>query len=282
MAEIRQFRSRLNALPVELKVKLGEVSFQKGMRASSRRDKVIELLTEYKIPFQNIGTGTNRHIVKYDGYVIKIALDREGVADNKQEWVMSELLKPHVADAYEISKGGHLLVASYAPAFTSIHEMLSYRSTIASILSEWGSRYLLGDVGLVKTNYANWGLNQNGKPVCIDYAYIFPVSMDLFKCVTCGSKSMALNNTYSEYKCMKCGATYEDRDLRCKISQDERLRLFENVTGITMTQEFEMHPIDDKYIIQDDNPDRPDPYEVADAVVQRLINEGKVASLYDD
>ena len=65
MAEIRQFRSRLNALPVELKVKLGEVSFQKGMRASSRRDKVIELLTEYKIPFQNIGTGTNRHIVKY-------------------------------------------------------------------------------------------------------------------------------------------------------------------------------------------------------------------------
>ena len=91
MEEMRIFRSRLNTLPVDLKVKIGEVSFQKGMLATSRRDKVIELLTEYQIPFQNVGTGTNRHIVKYDGYVIKIALDREGVADNKQEWVMSEV-----------------------------------------------------------------------------------------------------------------------------------------------------------------------------------------------
>lgn len=281
MTEMRQFRSRLNGLPLELKVRLGEVVFQKGMRASSRRDKVIELLTQYNVPFQNVGTGTNRHIIKYDGYVIKIALDREGVADNKQEWVMSELLKPHVAEAYEISKGGHLLVASYAPAFTSISEMLSYRSTIVGILQQWGSRYLLGDVGIVSTNYANWGINQQGKPVCIDYAYIFPVSMDLFKCVKCGSKAMSLNATFSEYKCTKCGQTYEDRTLRSKISQDERLRLFENVAGITMTHDIEMHPIEEKYIIPDDNPDLPDPYEVASNVAEHLLQTGQISS-WDD
>ena len=280
MAVMQPFRSRLNALPIDLKVNIGEVSFQKGMLATSRRDKVIELLTEYNIPFQNIGTGTNRHIVKYDGYVIKIALDREGVADNKQEWVMSEILKPHVATAYEISKGGHLLVASYAPAFTSQHEMFSYRSSITKILTEWSNRFLLGDVGLTKTNYANWGLNASGKPVCIDYAYIFPVSMDIFKCVICGSKNMILDSSFSRYKCAHCQHEYEDRDLRSKISQEARLKLFQNVDGIEMTKEVEEHEIDQKYIKIDNNPDLPDPYETAYNVANHLMATGKYTNWY--
>ena len=275
MENMRVFRSRLNTLPIDLKVKIGEVSFQKGMLATSRRDKVIELLTEYNMPFQNVGTGTNRHIIKYDGYVIKIALDREGVADNKQEWVMSEVLKPHVATAYEISKGGHLLVASYAPAFTSQHEMFSYRSTITKILSEWSSRFLLGDVGLTKTNYANWGLDSQGHPVCIDYAYIFPVSMDIFKCVRCGCKSMSLDSSFSRYKCNQCGNEYEDRDLRSKISQDVRLQLFKNVNGIEMKKSIEEHPVESKYITEHYNPDMPDPYETAYNVANHLMMTGK-------
>ena len=263
--ETRLFRSRLNQLPIDLKCKIVQVVIQKGMRATSRRDKVVELLTEYQIPFQNIGTGTNRHIVKYDGYVIKIALDKEGVADNKQEWVMHELLKPHVAEAYEISKGGHLLVAAYAPAFTSLNEMMFYRSTITKILTSWSSRYLLGDVGIVGTNYANWGLTPQGKPVCIDYAYIFPVSMNLFKCTTCGKPTLVIQNNFSQYKCTnpECTHVFEDRELRCKISQEERLRLFENVRGIHMTQAMERHPIEDRFIEHTVNPDEPDQYEVA-------------------
>jgi len=281
MSEMRPFRSRLNQLPIELKVKIGEVSFQKGMLATSRRDKVIELLTEYNIPFQNIGTGTNRHIVKYDGYVIKIALDREGVADNKQEWVMSDMLRPHVADAYEISQGGHLLVASYAPAFTSQHEMYSYRSTITKILTSWSDRYLLGDVGLTNVNYANWGLNQEGKPVCIDYAYIFPVSMNIFKCVNCGNKAMSLNSSFTEYTCMHCKRVYQDRELRSKISQQERLKLFENVKGIKLTKPVEEHPVDAQYIPIDTNPDLPDPYQTAVNAANHLMAMGKISTFFD-
>ena len=260
MSEMRQFRSRLNTLPIDMKVEIGEVVYQKGMRATSRRDKVVEVLTKYNIPFQNIGTGTNRHIIKYDGYVIKIALDREGVADNKQEWVMSEALKPHVADAFEISKGGHLLVASYAPAFTSLNEMMFHRTTITTILAEWSTRYLIGDVGMVSTNYANWGVNNQGKPVCIDYAYIFPASMNLFKC-TCGNRSLNMINNYSQYKCPVCQKVYEDRDLRYKISQEDRLAMFENVEGIQMFQDVETHPVEDRYIVPSNNPDLPDVYE---------------------
>jgi hypothetical protein len=244
-------------IPFEARVKIGEVAYQKGMRATSRRNRVIEILKEYNVPFTEVGTGTNRFIVKYDGFALKIALDREGVADNKQEWVMAEMLSPDVAMAYEISKGGHLLVAAYAPAFTSYAEMLGYPQ-IKSILERWGTRFLLGDVGFNRVNYANWGL-LGGKPVCIDYAYIFPASMDLFKC-NCGCKRMKfVDDTCSEYKCIECGREYQDRELRCKISQDDRLKLFNSVEGVEMHSPMEQHMAAAKYLPKDINPDQPNP-----------------------
>lgn len=255
---LRVFRSRLMALPMEAKIKIGEVPYQKGMRATSRKNRVIEILKEYEIPFTEVGTGTNRFIVKYDGFALKIALDREGIADNKQEWVMSDMLAPHVATACEISKGGHLLVATYAPAFTSYTEMSVYGQKIRKILESWGSRFLLGDVGFNRINYANWGM-LGGNPVCIDYAYIFPASMDLFKCI-CGCKRMTFtDDSYSTYKCVECGRQYEDRDLRAKISQDDRLRLFNNVEGIEMHSAEEEHMAAAKYLPRNTNPDQPDP-----------------------
>lgn len=274
MEETRRFRSRLNTLPFDLKLKIGEIPYQKGMLASSRKNKVMELLKEYNVQFLEVGTGTNRFIIKYDGYAVKIALDKEGIADNKQEWVMSEMLNPDVAYAHEISKGGHMLIADYAAAFTSYSEMYSYASTIKKILKKWSTKYLLGDVGLSKLNYANWGISPDGRPVCIDYAYIFPASMDLFKCI-CGNKSMTFTDTTcSAYKCTKCGHVYEDRELRSKISQQERLKLFENVEGIEMKESYENHMINPKYILPETNPDAPDPYDVAMQVAQHQLGYG--------
>ena len=268
------FRSRLNQLPYDLKVKLGEVSYQKQMFATQRKETVMGLLRDYGIPFTELGTGTNRFIVKYEGYALKIALDQEGVADNKQEWVMSKLLSPHVAQTHEISKGGHLLVATYAPAFTSFQEMRFYENEIRAILKGWSTRYLLGDVGITSINYANWGV-LNSKPVCIDYAYIFPAGMDLFEC-HCGNKDMKFSgNDYTTYQCTKCMATFTDRELRTRITNEERLRLFSDVSasGLEMTQAFEEHeaPVPEpKYI----NPNYPDQLEVYNAVVRHLYGSG--------
>lgn len=266
---IKQFRSRLNTWPLELKCEIGEIPLQKGMRATSRKEKAVELLKKYNIDFVEIGTGTNRFIIKYDGYAVKIALDKEGIADNKQEFAICEALMPDVAYAHEISNGGHLLVASYCPAFTSHNEMWAHNAEIRRILNKWSSRYLLGDVGLTTYNYANWGLSPEGKAVCIDYAYIFPASLDLFKCI-CGNKSMSIDGNFAEYKCTKCGHRYQDRELRAKISQEERLRLFSSVSGIKMMSEFEQHPVDPKYIKYDKNPDAPDPYDVAMNVTDHI------------
>ena len=262
------FRSRLNQLPYELKVKLGEVSYQKQMFATQRKELVLKLLREYEIDFKELGTGTNRFIVKFEGFALKIALDQEGVADNKQEIVMSRLLAPNVAKAHEISRGGHLLVATYAPAFSSFSEMRMYENTIRSILKSWSTRYLLGDVGITSINYANWGI-LNGKPVCIDYAYIFPVGLDVFTC-DCGCSDMKFTgNDYTTYQCAKCSKTYSDRELRMRITNDERMRLFADVSsiGIEMQEAFETHeaPVPETTYV---NPSAPDPYEVMNTVAQ--------------
>lgn len=259
---LREFRSRLNSLPIDLKCEIGEVPLQKGMRPTSRKEKVIELLKKYNIEYTEIGTGTNRFIIKYNGFALKIALDREGIADNKQEYAICESLMPDVSYAHEISLGGHLLVASYCPAFTSFTEMYSYSAEIRRILSKWSTRFLLGDVGIVKTNYANWGLSSEGKPVCIDYAYIFPASLNLFKCI-CGSTMMKPDSSFAEYSCTNCGHHYQDRELRAKISQQERLRLFENTAGLKMTKEFQTFEVDPMYIEYSHKPDEPDIYNVA-------------------
>ena len=266
----RTFRSRLNSLPLDLKCEIGEIPLQKGMRPTSRKEKAIELLNKYHIDWVEIGTGTNRFIIKYDGYALKIALDHEGIADNMQEFAICESLMPNVAYAHEISEGGHLLVASYCPAFTSHSEMWLHNATIRRILTDWSSRYLLGDVGLTQHNYANWGLSPDGRPVCIDYAYIFPSSLDMFKCI-CGNRSMVFaKGDFSTYKCSKCNKLYEDRELRARISPEERMRLFNNVIGIRMQNEFEEHPIDKKYIKYEDNPDAPNIYDAAMSVEEHI------------
>lgn len=269
--ETRLFRSRLNQLPIELKMQIGELPFQKGVLNTHKRDRAKEILSQFNdIDWIEIGTGTNRFIIKYEGYVIKIALDKEGVADNKQEWVMSEMLAPDVAKAYEVSKGGNFLVAAYCPAFTSLNEMYMYSQTIRDILKRWGQRYLLGDVGITELNFANWGLSPDGKPVCIDYAYIFPAAMKLFKCI-CGNENLSFaDSTFSAYRCPKCGHRYADAEIRQKISQQERLKLFNEIQGITMTEAKEYHKIENKYVNINNNPDAPDLYETALAVEENI------------
>lgn len=263
--ETREFRSRLNTLPLELKCAIGEIPYQKGMRHTSRREKIIEYLKAFNIPYIELGTGTNRFIIKYDGYALKIALDNEGIADNRQEWVMSQPLGPGAAPAYEISKGGNLLVSHYNGAFSSYSEFLIYRKEIYAILHEWNAKgFLLGDVGITKKNFANWGLSSDNRPVCIDYAYIFPANMDLFEC-TCGSNNMQIDEYFTEYHCIDCGKHFDDREIRMRISNETREKLFSDVVGIEMTTPTAVFPIDDKYIIKESmkNPDVISDEEVA-------------------
>lgn len=254
------YRSRLNQLPIDLKYDLGELTFQKGMLPPSRKSKAVELLHKYNIDFVEVGTGTNRFIIKYEGYAVKIALDNDGVADNKQEYAISEGLGMGAAYSYDLSRGGHLLVAEYCPACTSYQEMFDHHGEIESILEDWNNKgYLLGDVGITRKNYANWGFRGN-HAVCIDYAYVIPASLYTFRCI-CGESDIAItDNTFTAYKCLSCGRVIEDSALRKRISPDIRLRMLENatrgsilMTGPTIDKELPDEMVDHTY-----SPDDPD------------------------
>ena len=81
------------------------------------------------------------------------------------------------------------------------------------------------------------------------------------------------DSTYSSYKCTKCGKKYEDRELRAKISQNERMSLFNNTSGVIMHNACEDHIVDPKYIKRDMNPDAPDPYEIAMNVARNEFDQ---------
>lgn len=254
------YRSRLNQLPVDLKYDLGELTFQKGMLPPSRKSKAVELLHKYNIDFVEVGTGTNRFIIKYEGYAVKIALDNDGVADNKQEYAISEGLGMGAAYSYDMSRGGHLLVAEYCPACTSYQEMFDHHGEIESILEDWNNKgYLLGDVGITRKNYANWGFRGN-HAVCIDYAYVIPASLYTFRCI-CGESDIAItDNTFTAYKCLSCGRVIEDSALRKRISPDVRLRMLENATrgSILMTEPTIDKELPDEMVDHTYSPDDPD------------------------
>ena len=261
---IYTYRSRLNQLPLDLKYGLGELTFQKGMLPPSRKSKAVELLKKYNVDFIDVGTGTNRFIAKYDNFAMKVALDNDGIADNKQEYAISEQLN-HIfptsaADALELSNGGHILMSDYCPAFTSYQEMYDHHSRIEQILEAWSNAgFLLGDVGISRINYANWGL-KGDKAICIDYAYVIPASLYTFRCI-CGESDIAItDNTFTAYKCLSCGRIIEDSLLRKRISPEIRMKMLENATkgSILMTGPTLDKEIPDDVIAKPLGPDDPD------------------------
>lgn len=254
------YRSRLNALPVDLKTDLASVVLQWGMSANHRRTQILDAFQDHHVKVNELGTGTNRLVVKYDLYALKIALDDEGIDDNRQEWVMTDRLIPYVAEAHEISgdiirsdddtyeiTGGHLLVAAYVPALSSYGEMLQHQTEIRNILRILSKNNMLGDVGMTKKNYANYGIINN-KVKINDYAYIYPAGMDLFTCVKCGSIDLVPNQNYTGYVCNKCKKEMSDSELRARITNEKRHEMFSKVKGLRLTKEYETFDVDKKYL----------------------------------
>ena len=211
--------------PMELRVKIELLSKRRDITNKEKQDELFKLLREYEI--ENIvplGPGTNRYAFKLNGFVIKVATDHDGKIDNLKEFKMAKRLYPYVTKTYEVSENGTLLVAEYIQPFSSYGEMLNYADKIREILTKLSSVYLIGDVGITSKNFANWGLRIGGtEPVCLDFAYVYEVSSELFICKHCKSGSMLVpNKDFTELVCPQpgCGKKYLFEDIRSKIGND--------------------------------------------------------------
>ena len=210
-------------IPSELRFQLELLSRKRNLINEEKHEKIIELLREFDIKgVVQLGPGTNRYAIKIDGYVVKIATDHDGKVDNLKEFKMAKRLYPYVTKTYEVSENGTLLVAEYISPFSSYSEMAMYADQIRDILTKLSSTYLIGDVGITSKNYANWGLRAgSSQPVCLDFAYVYEVSSDLFVCRKCNSM-LVPDRDFKRLNCVNnsCGQEYSFEDIRAKIGND--------------------------------------------------------------
>lgn len=209
----------------ESRVELELLSKRRDISNKEKQEELIKVLRKHNInDIVPLGPGTNRYAFKLDGFVIKFATDNDGKIDNFKEFKMAKVLYPNVTKTYEVSDNGTILVAEYVQPFDSYTEMCRYAGKIREILSEMGSVYLIGDVGITDKNYSNWGLRIGTEdPVCLDFAYVYEVRSELFICQYCQTNSILVpNSDFTELNCSnpQCGKRYQFEDIRRKIGND--------------------------------------------------------------
>lgn len=190
---------------------------------NTKVDKMIGTLSKYDVPFQELGPGTNRLAVFIDGYVFKIALDKDGKRDNLAEFSMSQELQPFVIKVYECN--GLIIVTEYVTVISK-EEFMNSKDQIRETLSYLAEGYLLGDVGSISKNFVNWGYRDDGSLVILDFAYIYRV---LGNEMTCGGLNkdntickelLEYDENFNNLICPRCRKSYTFHDIRRKISKD--------------------------------------------------------------
>lgn len=190
---------------------------------NTRMNLFVAALEEFNVPYQELGSGTNRSAFLIDGYVFKIAFDKAGMNDNLAEFSLSQQLQPFVTKCYECN--GLITVQEYVTVISK-EEFNNSKEEVRQILSHLAESYLLGDVGSVTKNFMNWGYREDGSLVIIDYAYIYRVVGDE---LICGGINP--DDTFCQYPldydinfhkliCPKCRKEYTFHEIRRRISKE--------------------------------------------------------------
>ena len=247
---VKKLRSLLQEkIPLETRVQIELISKRRDLLPKEKFEEVIKLLQGANI--ENIvplGPGTNRFAFKLNGFVIKVATNDEGKIDNLKEFKMAKRLYPYVIKVYEVSTNGDLLVCEYVQPFMSYSEMCVYSAQIKDILKELSSVYLIGDVGINPQNYGNWGLRLGtNNPVCLDFAYVYSCSSELFKCtdIKCGGIMVPDDDFFALY-CNRCKRKYTFQDIRARLGNDLHSLEIGDLTqeGYEMTESESIRELD--------------------------------------
>lgn len=204
---------------------------------------ILDTLTYHGVDFVELGPGTNRLAILIDNYVFKIALDKAGLQDNLNEFTVSQELQPYVVKTYETNS--LLSVCEYVTVISK-EEFANNKEEIRSVLAILADSYLLGDVGSVNKNFANWGYRDNGELVVLDFAYIHRVQGDELLC----SKDQSIleyDENFYNLICPTCRSKYSFMDVRRKITvaQEKQENEIAKQLAYKLTepiQEFESKP----------------------------------------
>ena len=213
-----------------------------------RGDEIKNILTQYNIPFSPLGSGTNRIAVLIDGYAVKIALDKDGMIDNRREMLYSKALQPYVVKVYECTITGLIAVTEYITIFT-IDDFRRRQDDIRSILKRIASEYFIGDVGVTSKNYVNWGTRNDGSICILDFAYIYSVKYNLFTCNCEQAPMIEYDENFVDLLCPACGKRYTFSSLRRKIGVKDQEKEIGDISrlGYNLRSAIETHNLNPEF-----------------------------------
>jgi hypothetical protein len=217
----------------EILVKIQLITKTAGASNNDKGQMIKELLTENNVPFSSLGSGTNRLGLLIDGYAVKIALDEDGMIDNRREFKYTEVLQPYVVKVYEISPLGLVAVTEYVTIFT-YDDFRRYADDMRSILKDISTHFLMGDVGITGKNYVNWGYRDDGTVCILDFAYIYSVQYKLFTCSCSDDALLVYDDDFVKLICPRCGRKYTFGAIRKRFTKAQQ----ENEIGDTDLQGY--------------------------------------------
>ena len=179
------------------------------------------LLRENNIPFEGLGSGTNRMAVLIEGYAVKIALDKDGMIDNRREMLYTKQLQPYVVKVYESTPNGLIAVTEFVEIFT-LSEFHEHQEEMTEILSNISTQFLIGDCGITGKNYVNWGTRNDGTICILDFAYIYSVKYKIFGCACSDEALLKYDKNYVNLICPLCGRKYTFGEVRRKITKAQQ------------------------------------------------------------
>jgi hypothetical protein len=223
----------LQYFTAEILVKIQLITKTAGASNNDKGQMIKELLTENNVPFSSLGSGTNRLGLLIDGYAVKIALDEDGMIDNRREFKYTEVLQPYVVKVYEISPLGLVAVTEYVTIFT-YDDFRRYADDMRSILKDISTHFLMGDVGITGKNYVNWGYRDDGTVCILDFAYIYSVQYKLFTCSCSDDALLVYDDDFVKLICPRCGRKYTFGAIRKRFTKAQQ----ENEIGDTDLQGY--------------------------------------------
>jgi hypothetical protein len=233
-------------------IRLEKIVRSYSINNNQKMDEINKVLREYKIPFSPLGGGTNRYGILIDGYAVKIAYDKDGMVDNKREFMYSLNLQPYVIKTYECSVTGLLSVCEYVMAFTESEACdRKVQNKMREILKEISSQFFIGDVGITTKNYGNWGRRRDSDDIVIlDYAYIYAVAFKQFQCSDDGG-TLYYDRDFINLICPTCGKKYSFAQLRKKITKEDQKAEIGDITekGYVVDSVFSEKKFNHKFVL---------------------------------
>lgn len=236
---------------VDLLFELDRLSMTHNVDNNTKGVVINQILTAYNIPFKGLGSGTNRYAVLIEDYVFKFALDEDGKTDNKREFIYSQAAQPYVIKFYECMQNGLIGVCEYYEVFSEADFYdTKNQLEMKRILKELSKTFLIGDIGIFKKNYTNWGYNQITRKIgVLDFAYCYKLSYQVFQC-TCKDKGMLYyDENYNQLICPFCGRKHSFWEVRKRIPKKQEQEEIGDIRerGYVVKDEWSKVPLNPKF-----------------------------------